>query len=142
MATQATVRRIALSLPGTEEEVGRFAFAVMVRGKRKSYAWVWLERTALKKARVPNPSVLALRVANLEQKDLMLRAEPTKFFTEPHYNGYPAVLLRLNTVRVPELRSLLQDAWQMVFPQAGRSWVRSKRSARNSSRAADDRARP
>lgn len=118
MATQADVRRIAMALPGTEEGVDRFAFAVPVKGKLKGYAWVWLERSDPKKARVPNPSVLALRVANLGQKDLMLRAEPTKFFTEPHYNGYPAVLLRLSTVRAPELRTLLHDAWQTVSPSA------------------------
>ncbi len=116
MATQADVRRIAMSLPGTEEETGRFAFAVPVKGKPKGYAWVWLERLDPKKARVPNPKVLALRTVNLSQKDLMLQAEPTKFFTEPHYNGYPAVLLRLSAVRVPELRLLLREAWRTVAP--------------------------
>jgi hypothetical protein len=121
MATQADVRRIAMTLPGTEEETGRFAFSVPIRGKLKGYAWVWLERLEPKKARVPNASVLALRVANLGQKDLMLQAEPTKFFTEPHYNGYPAVLLRLSTVRVAELRTLLTDAWQCVVPSGGES---------------------
>lgn len=134
MATQADVRRIAMSLPGTEEEVGRFAFSIAVKGKLKRYAWVWLERQDPKKARVPNPAVLALRVANLSQKDLMLRAEPTKFFTEPHYNGYPAVLLRLTAVRVPELRTLLRDAWQSVSPGAGRKSVAAKLRARTSSR--------
>lgn len=118
MATQADVRRIAMTLSGTEEETGRFAFSVPVKGKLKQYAWVWLERPEPKKSRVPNASVLALRVTNLGQKDLMLQAEPTKFFTEPHYNGYPAVLLRLSEVRVPELRILLTDAWQCFTADA------------------------
>lgn len=130
MATQADVRRIAMSLPGTEEEVGRFAFAVPSKGKRKGYAWVWLQRTEPKKARVPNPTVLALRVSSLERKDLMLQAEPTKFFTEPHYDGYPAVLLKLSTVRAPELRTLLHDAWQTVLPRATRSEGKAKPPAR------------
>lgn len=118
MATQADVRRIAMSLPGTLEEPGRFAFSVTVKGKPKGYAWVWLERVEATKARVPNPQVLALRVANLSQKDFMLQAEPAKFFTEPHYNGYPAVLLRLGAVRVAELRTLLHDAWRtLAAPQ-------------------------
>ncbi|MBX3134078.1 MAG: hypothetical protein KF689_11925 [Gemmatimonadaceae bacterium] len=119
VAAQADVRRIAMTLPGTEEETGRFAFSVPIKGKLSSYAWVWLERREPKKARVPNPSVLALRVANLGQKDLMLQADPIKFFTEPHYNGYPAVLLRLNAVRVTELRSLLTEAWRCVALKAG-----------------------
>ncbi|MEW5917197.1 MAG: hypothetical protein AB1762_12370 [Gemmatimonadota bacterium] len=112
MASQADVRRIALSFSGAIQEEGRFAFAVPVKGKLKGFAWVWLERGDPKKARVPNPSVLAVRVANLSQKDLMIAAEPTKFFTEPHYNGYPAVLVRLAEVTVAELRTLLEEAWR------------------------------
>ncbi len=107
-----------MTLPGTVAEPDRFAFSLPAKGKNKGYAWVWLERIAPKKARVPNPSVLALRVSSLAVKDLMIRAEPAKFFTEPHYDGYPAVLLRLETVRVPELRGLLRDAWGCVAPKS------------------------
>ena len=117
MATQADVRRIALSLPETEEEAGRFAFAVRNKGKLKGFAWVWLERVSPKKARVPNPAVLAVRVANEVEKDLLIKALPQKFFTEPHYNGYPAVLVRLAEVRVPELRGLLEEAWRCQAPR-------------------------
>jgi hypothetical protein len=116
MATKADVRRIALSLPGTEQAKGRFAFEVPVKGKLKKYAWVWLERVEPKKPRVPNPAVLAVRVASLSEKDLMIATEPAKFFTEPHYNGYPAVLVRLSAVSAKELRQLLTDAWQCQAP--------------------------
>jgi hypothetical protein len=112
MATQADVRRIALSLPETEEEKGHFAFAVRTKGKPKGFAWVWMERVVPKKPRVANPAVLAVRVANLSQKDLMVAAEPTKFFTEPHYAGFPAVLVRLAAVSVSEIRVLLKEAWR------------------------------
>jgi len=44
MATQADVRRIALSLPETEEAPGRFAFSVRNKGKVKGFVWVWMER--------------------------------------------------------------------------------------------------
>ncbi len=121
MATQADVRRIAMTLPGTEAETARFAFSVAVKGKLKGYAWAWLERLDPKKARVPSTTVIALRVSSLAQKDLMIQAEPDKFFTEPHYNGYPAVMLRLGAVRVPELRALLRDAWQCVAPKPARN---------------------
>jgi hypothetical protein len=116
MATQADVRRIALSLPESVQEDGRFAFAVRNKDKLKGFAWVWLERITPKKARVPNPTVIAVRVANLNEKDLMVSAEPDKYFTEPHYNGYPAVLVRLAAVSVPELRVLLTDAWRCQAP--------------------------
>lgn len=139
MATQSDVRRIAMLLPGTEEETGRFAFAVPVKGKMKGYAWSWLERLDPKKARVPSTAVLALRVSSLAQKDLMIQAEPDKFFTEPHYNGYPAVLLRLSAVRAPELRTLLQDAWQCCVPGAQAKGPRGsvKPAAKRASRASD-----
>lgn len=117
MATQADVRRIALSLPGVEESKDRFGFGVLNRGKVKGIAWVWLERVAPKVARVPNPAVLGVRVANLAQKELILASDPKKFFTEPHYNGYPAVLVRLAAIRVPELRMLIEDAWRSQAPK-------------------------
>lgn len=117
MATQADVRRIAMSLPDTEEERGRFAFSVRDKGKLKSYAWVWLERLEPKKARVPNKKVLAVRVANLNEKDMMIAADPVKFFTEPHYNGYPAVLVRLEAVTSADLRQLLTEAWRCQAPR-------------------------
>jgi hypothetical protein len=117
MATQADVRRIALKLPETKEETGRFAFSVLNKGKLKGFAWVWLERLEPKKARVPNNKVLAVRVANLSEKDLMIAADPVKFFTEPHYNGYPAVLVRLDVVNSTDLRQLLTEAWRCQAPR-------------------------
>lgn len=117
MATQADVRRIALSLPETEQEANRFAFAVRNKGKLKGFVWVWLERLTPKKPRVPNPDVVAVRVANLGVKDLMVSSEPRKFFTEPHYNGYPAVLVRLAEVDADELRELITDAWRCQAPR-------------------------
>jgi hypothetical protein len=116
LATQADVRRIALALPETVEAEGRFAFSVLNKGKLKGFAWVWMERVAPKKARVANPAVLAVRVADLGEKDLLISAEPAKFFTQPHYNGFPAVLVRLAAVRVAELRPLLEDAWRSQAP--------------------------
>ena len=112
MATRAQVRRIALSLPNTEEAEDRFAFSVRVKGKLKGFAWVWMERIDPKKPRVANPGVLAVRVANVGEKDTLISVEPTKFFTESHYNGFPAVLVRLAAVKVPELRILLEAAWR------------------------------
>ncbi len=115
--TQADVRRIALSLPEVEESMDGFGFSVLNKGKSKGIAWVWLERLEPRKARVPNPDVLAVRVANLSQKDLILSSDSKKFFTEPHYNGYPAVMVRLAAVTVPELEMLLADAWRCQAPK-------------------------
>ena len=118
MATQADVRRIALSLPGAKESKGDFAFEIEVKGKLKGFVWVWKERIDPKKARVPNPTVLAVRVATLGQKDTLISAEPRKFFTEPHYNGFPAILVRLAEVNSKDLRELITEAWRCMAPKA------------------------
>jgi hypothetical protein len=116
MATQADVRRIALSLPATEQPRGRYAFAVPNKGKLKEFVWVWLERVTPKKPRVPNFDVIAVRVADLAEKDRLLAARPKAFFTEPHYHGYPAVLVRLEAINVADLRALLTAAWRCQAP--------------------------
>lgn len=118
MATQADVRRIALALPGAEEDPGHFAFGVRSKGKLKGFAWVWLERIAPKKARVPQPKVLALRVASLMDKEFLLELDAEKFFTEPHYNGFPAILVRLAAIDAIELEALLAGAWRCQAPKA------------------------
>ncbi len=117
MATQADVRRIALSLPQTVEAVDRFAFSVRNKGKLKGFVWVWMERIEPKKPRVPQPDVIAVRVASLAEKDRILALDPTKFFTEPHYSGFPAVLVNLPTTTVRELEPLIKEAWRCQAPK-------------------------
>jgi len=97
VATQADVRRIALSLPDTEEAPNHFAFSVRNRGKLKGF--------------------VAVRVANLSDKDVLLALDPEKFFTEPHYNGFPAVLVRLPAVTARELRPMITEAWRCQAPK-------------------------
>jgi hypothetical protein len=117
LATQADVRRIALSLRGTEESKSDFAFGVVVQDKLKGFAWVWKERITPKKARVPNPAVLAVRTPTVGAREALISAEPEKFFTEPHYEGFPAVLVRLAAVSAKELRILLEEAWRCQAPK-------------------------
>ena len=118
MATQADARRISLSFPGTQETEKRFGFSVLNKDKRKEFTWMWMERVNPKKPRVGNPAVLAVRVANLGERDVLISAEPKKFFTEPHYDGFPAVLVRLAEVSVRELRVLLEGAYRTQAPSA------------------------
>jgi hypothetical protein len=117
MATQADVRRIALSLPQTQEASDHFAFSVSNKGKLKGFVWVWMERIEPKKPRVPQPEVIAVRVASLAEKDRLLDSAPTKFFTEPHYNGFPAILVHLPAVTVRDLEPLIKEAWRCQAPK-------------------------
>jgi hypothetical protein len=116
MARQADVRRIALSLAGTTESRTDFAFGVEIKGKHKGYCWVWKERIHPKKPRVPNQEVLAVRVRDVAEKAALLAGDPDRFFTEPHYDGFPAVLVRLAKVTAAQLRPLLLEAWRCLVP--------------------------
>jgi hypothetical protein len=113
MATQEDVRRIALRLPGTTEGAGRFSFSV----GGKDFAWVWLERVDPKKARVPNPEAIGVRVRNEFEKHALIDFDPDVFFTEPHYNGFPAILVRLPRIDLDLLEKVLTDGWRCQAPR-------------------------
>jgi hypothetical protein len=89
--------------------------------------WVWKERVTPKKPRVPQPKVIAVRVASLDDKEFLLGLDAEKFFTEPHYNGYPAVLVRLPAMTVRELRPIITEAWRCMAPKEPAPRVRTSR---------------
>lgn len=113
MATQEDVRRIALALPATSEESDGFRFRV----EGKGFVWVWLVRAAPGAPRVPNPEVIAVRVGNEGEKDALLALDEAVFFTEPHYDGFPAVLVRLPAIDLELLREVLVAAWRCQAPK-------------------------
>jgi len=117
VATQDDVRRIAIALPGVSEATDGFGFSVDHNGKAKAFVWVWMERVTPKKPRVPNPGVIAARVANDRDKAALLGADPDTFFTEPHYNGFPAVLVRLRQASQATLRQVITEAWRCQAPR-------------------------
>lgn len=116
MTTQEDVRRICSALPGATEGEGRFGFSVQVKGKPRGFVWSWAERVHSRKARVPNDSVLVVAVPDLTTKELILGLDSGAFFTEPHYDGYPAVLVRLDAIEPEDLAPLIMDAWRCTAP--------------------------
>ncbi|GMV87760.1 MAG: hypothetical protein AMXMBFR81_06910 [Chthonomonas sp.] len=118
MTTHDDIRAICSRLPGSIEGVGRFGFSVMVKGKAKGFAWTWAERVHPKRPKVINDRVLAISVPNLEAKDLLLASEPGFLFTEPHYDGFPAVLARLDDATPEQIEELLIEAWRCKAPPA------------------------
>jgi hypothetical protein len=108
------VRRIALALPGAEQDGAKLSYLV---AGGKAFAWTWKKRVDPKRARVEQFDVYAVRVTGEEEKQVLLASDPGKFFTEPHYNGYPAVLVRLEAIDEEELNELLTDAWRTAAPR-------------------------
>jgi hypothetical protein len=107
------VRRIALSLPETTEDPNGFRFFV----KGKQFVWVWLERPDPRGPRRPSRDAIAVRVANENEKQSLLALDPNVFFTEPHYDGYAAVLVRLPAIGPDLLEDILTDAWRVRAPR-------------------------
>jgi len=138
VADQEDVRRIALSLPGAREAADRFAFSVERDGRQKGFVWVWHQRIEPRKPRVPRPDVLAVRVRDRGEKAVLLAGDPERFFTEPHYDGFPAVLVRLPAVSTAQLRKLILEAWRCVAPEP----TAVSRSSRRRPRAAPRPGRP
>jgi hypothetical protein len=128
VADQQDVRRIALALPGVTETQRRFGFSVERGGKAKEFVWAWQERVHPKKPRVSNPGVIAARVADLTERAALISGDPDVFFTEPHYAGFPAVLVRLAAIDDPKLRRIVEEAWQCLTPSKPASPRRSRRT--------------
>jgi hypothetical protein len=119
MASWDDVRRIALALPETAEESSRDGIPVW-RVKDKMFAWERPLRRADHEAlgdAAPDGPILAARVHDLGVKEALLTDEPEVYFTTPHFDGYPAVLLRLDRIGVPDLDELLVEAWLCRAPQ-------------------------
>jgi hypothetical protein len=104
MVTEDDVRRLALSLPATTEKpsYGMPGFRV----KDKLFARIREEG-----------DVLVVWVADEGEKRGLVASEPEKFFTTPHYDGHPTVLVRFGAVDVEELRELVTESWRLRAPK-------------------------
>jgi hypothetical protein len=106
------VRRIALRLPGVTPDADGFAWRVGGR----LFAWCWRERVDPKRPRLLNPGVIAVRVRDEAEKFERIAGDGAAYFTEPHYDGYAAVLVRLEAIDATQLELLLRHAWRCRAP--------------------------
>ena len=123
MATWEDVAAIASALPEVAEEPSYGERAWKVR--KKTFAW---ERPLRPKevealggsepeGTAPTGEILAVRVADEEAKQALVSSEPEIYFTTFHFDGYPAVLIRLARIARPELEELLIEAWLAKAPK-------------------------
>jgi hypothetical protein len=99
MATFEQFQEIALSFPGVEQHAshgGRPSFRV----RRNFLAWLREDDT------------IAMRTVDLIEKQALLETQPEVFWTTDHYNGYPAVLIRLSKADPEQLRQLVEETWR------------------------------
>jgi hypothetical protein len=112
------VRRIALSLPETSErpQWGNASWRV----REKPFVWERPLRPADVRALgddAPDGPILGVRVEHLGAKEALLADDPGVFFTTPHFDGYAAVLARLEEISVDELEEVIVDAWLCQAPK-------------------------
>ena len=67
--------------------------------------------------------MLAVRIAHESEKETLIEMDPAVFFTEPHYDGYPAILVRLKVIAPDVLAVMLTDAWRIKAPKRLRDAV-------------------
>lgn len=119
MASWRDVRRIALALPGAAEESsssGRPQWTV----NGKLFTWERpLRRGDLEAlgADAPSGPILAVHSGNLEMKDVWLASDPGVFFTTPHFDGFPAVLVRLGRIPAKQLKEVVVEGWLARAPK-------------------------
>jgi hypothetical protein len=118
VATFDDVRRIALALPETSERVSRDLCQWRVRDK----LFVWerpLRRSDLEALGedAPDGPILGARVEHLVAKEALLADDPEVFFTTPHFDGYPAVLVRLDRIGPEDLEEVIVEAWLARAPK-------------------------
>jgi hypothetical protein len=117
MATWADVSRIALALPETAEESrgGQLVWRV----RKNAFAWERPLRRGDIEALgelAPGGPVLAARVPDVGAKDALIADDADVYFTTPHFNGYPAILVQLDQISPPELDELITEAWLARAP--------------------------
>lgn len=118
MATFDDVRRIALALPESTEHISRENRHWRV--KDKNFVWERpLRRSDLQALgeAAPQGPILGLRVEHLGAKESLLAEDPDVYFTTPHFDGYPAVLVQLDRITVGQLEDIVAEAWLARAPK-------------------------
>jgi hypothetical protein len=118
VATWDDVRRIALRLPETSEQSRHGHSSWCVRDK--GFVWERPLRPADVRAlgdAAPDGAILGARVEHLGAKEALLADDPSVYFTTPHFDGFPAVLVQLEKIALDELEELIVEAWLSRAPK-------------------------
>jgi hypothetical protein len=118
MASYADVERLAAELPEATPGERHGSRTWFVAGK--AFAWARpftkADLRCFGDQTPPEGPILAVRVADLGEKEAVLATASKAFFTIPHFNGFAAVLIQLNAVSQQELRDAIVDAWLACAP--------------------------
>jgi hypothetical protein len=118
MASWDDVRRIALSMPEATEVTSRDN--AQWRVKDKLFVWERPLRGSDLKAlgdSAPDGPILGARVEHEMAKEALIADDPGVFFTTPHFDGYPAILVQLEKIALDDLNEVIVEAWLCRAPK-------------------------
>ncbi|HWX96546.1 MAG TPA: MmcQ/YjbR family DNA-binding protein [Solirubrobacteraceae bacterium] len=118
MASWEDVRRIALALPDTSERVSRERSQWLVKDK----LFVWERPLRPREIEAlgdgaPDGPILGARVEHVGAKEALLADDPRVYFTTPHFDGFPAILVRLERIALDDLDEVVTEAWLARAPR-------------------------
>jgi hypothetical protein len=102
--TKAQVKKIVLSFPGANESTSY------------GYPSFKIEKKFFTRLRAEDNS-LVLVVSSIDERDMLLEAEPKLFHITPHYKNYPTVLARIERLDAKTLRVMLERRWRQIAPK-------------------------
>ncbi|WP_374656597.1 MmcQ/YjbR family DNA-binding protein [Phenylobacterium sp.] len=103
--TSEEAREIIFGFPGVEEGASYGHPSFKVNGK------------FFTRLRAEDASLVLLDI-DLDEREMLMEAEPATFHITPHYKNYPSVLARIETVHPGSLRSFLERRWRKIAPKA------------------------
>jgi hypothetical protein len=103
--TKAQARKIALSFPGALEKSSYGSPAIFI--DKKLFVSIGTRE----------PNTIMLRTSSVDERDMLIEADPETFFITDHYKNYPAMLARLAHLDAKTLRAMLQRRWREIAPK-------------------------
>ena len=102
--TKAQIKKIVLSFPGAIEKpsYGKPAFLI--------------EKKFFTRLRADDDS-LVLFVGSIDERDMLIEADPALFHITDHYKNYPTILARIAKLDAKTLRGMLERRWKEIAPK-------------------------
>jgi hypothetical protein len=117
-ASWGDVRRLAMAMPEAEEVTSREL--LQWRVAKKLFVWERpLRRSDLEALGKDAPAgpILGARIEDEVAKHALIGSDPAVFFTTPHFDGYPAILVKLDAVGLDVLEEVIVEAWLLRAPK-------------------------
>jgi hypothetical protein len=104
MVSKAQLKKLVLAFPGAEEGTSYGYPSYLVAGK------------FFTRLRDEDDSLVVM-VGSIDERDMLLEAEPETFHITDHYKNYPDVLVRLAKIDAARLRAMLELRWRQIAPK-------------------------